>query len=59
MAAKNFNVILCLDMIAAVKYLKNCLVKEGIEEFQKGMFCPPMEWTPSVGTSLAFISGNI
>lgn len=50
---KNFNLL--LDMIAAVKYL-NCLVKEGIEEFQEGRFRPPMEWAPLVGASSAFIS---
>lgn len=45
-------------MIAAVKYLKNYLIKEGIEEFQEGRFRPPMEWAPSVGASSAFINGN-
>lgn len=57
-AAKNFNLILYLDMIAAVKYLKNYLVKEGIEEFQEGKFRAPMEWALSVGASSAFINGN-
>lgn len=45
-------------MKAAIKYLKSYLVKEGVEEFQKGKFRAPMEWGPSVGASSAFINGN-
>ena len=57
-AAKTFNLILYLDMIAAVKYLKNYLIRERIEEFQEGKFRASMEWALSIGASSAFINGN-
>ena len=44
--------------IAAVKYLKNYLIRERIEEFQEGKFRASMEWALSIGASSAFINGN-